>query len=188
QTTDEVFSTTAKFEIWTEISGVPRSKAIAVVQDQGGLLSKDPFAVSVTELRAHPGKSTPEAVPEPYASRLVGTTRYWEVKDAIPPQFARLLPGKPVASNWYVMTDMEDGVYMHLEGALGFVSKRGIVVRGGDEEGGENVVLAHECVVECNRALMGIFKSQFEEHWRSIQEQVAQAMGGCVVRHSGPVR
>lgn len=167
---------------------MPRSKAIAVVQDHGGLLNKDPFAVSVTELPAHPGKSTAEEIPEPYASRIVGTSRYWEVKDAVPAQFARLVPGKPVTNNWYVMTDMEDGVYMYLEGALGIVSKRGVVVRGGDEEGAENVVVAHECFVECNRAVMGVFKSQFEEHWRSIQEQVAEAMGGTVVRHSGPVR
>ncbi|TLD08143.1 hypothetical protein PspLS_11963 [Pyricularia sp. CBS 133598] len=183
-----VFTTTAEFEIWTEISGVTRSKAIAAVQDHNSLLNKDPFAVSVTELPAHPGKSKPDAVPEPYASRIVGESRYWEVKDAVPPQFARLVPGKPVTSNWYIMTDMEDGVYMHLQGALGIVSKRGIVVRGGDEEGTENVVLAHECIVEANRAVMGVFKSQFEEHWRSIQEQVAKAMGGSVVKHSGPVR
>ncbi|KAH8842780.1 hypothetical protein MCOR27_006607 [Pyricularia oryzae] len=183
-----VFSTTAKFEVWSEISGVSRSKAIAIVQDHGGLLNNDPFAVSVTELPAHPGKSTIEAVPEPYASRIVGTPRYWEVKDAVPQQFSRLLPGNPVTSNWYIMTDMEDGVYMYLEAPLGIVSKRGIVVRGGDEEGSENVVVAHECIVEANRAVLGVFKSQFEEHWRAIQEQVAKAMGGSVVRHSGPVR
>jgi hypothetical protein len=172
-----VFGAEENIEHVTKFTGTSKEALVQQLHNHELFLTMDPNHISHERLAEAKKKHT---VPGEIAGRVAGETIAYDQKDSIPGYAAKFLPGMSSSTQHYQMTNLSDGLYIHLDSALDVVIDRVVQVR----EGSDGLELYENFGVNCSKLLVGVIKRQYAEHWDMFHKTWVEKAGGQVTSQS----